>query len=342
MLKASIVILSFNQEKYIEAALRSALEQDYPNLEILIGDDASSDGTRLLIEKVLSTHPSAHLARLLPLAPNLGLVGNWERLVRNATGDFIVAQAGDDVSMPRRTAQIAHIFSANKDVMAVLSQVRIIDGNSAVLRETFEQGRPSFGKYLRNPRRDGFDFWCGAPVLGACAAYRRRLHDDFGPLIRAHSEDEAYVYRALLLGCVAYTDEILLEWRWHGRNLSVGSLMNEGSVKTALERRAKSALMRQESCDQHMIDLQKAFASKLIKADDFHAEKTKIEAMRAIQGLGYASVSPRAPFSVWLAEARMLISANGYGLAVWRYLLRTFVKKLLPGSIRLSYSRPVR
>lgn len=342
MLKASIVILSFNQEKYIEAALRSALEQDYPCLEILIGDDASSDGTRSLIEKVLSTHPSAHLARLLPSAPNLGLVGNWERLVREVTGDFIVAQAGDDVSMPRRTAQIAHIFSTHQDVMAVLSQVRIIDGNSAVLRESFEQGRPMFGKYLRNSRRDGFDFWCGAPVIGACAAYRRRLHDDFGPLIRAHSEDEAYVYRALLLGCVAYTDEILLEWRWHGRNLSVGSLMDEGSVEAALEARARSALMRQESCDQHMIDLQSAYASKFIKADEFTAEKNKIAAMKAIQGLGYAAVSPRASFRVWLAEACMLITANGGGLAVWKYLLRSFLKKVLPGSVKLRYSRPAR
>jgi glycosyltransferase involved in cell wall biosynthesis len=342
MLKATIVFLSFNQEKYVEAALRSALDQEYGDLEILVGDDASTDGTRGIIERTLGEHPRGRLARLFQHGERLGLVRNWERLVRAATGDFIIAQAGDDVSLPGRARCMASIFGENPKVMATLSQVRIIDGDSRVLRETYEKDRPRFARYGRNVQRSGLDFWCGVPIIGACAAYRRRVADDFGPLTCAPSEDEAYIYRALLLGDVAYTDEVLLEWRWHGGNLSAGSLMDERSAVTTLERRATSSLMRQKACDQHLIDLRSAHEAGRIEAEAFRLEKTKIDTVRAIQGLSYASTSPQARFGLWCTEARNLLGLECGSLSAWAYVLRSLVKRFLPLSLKLKYSRPAR
>lgn len=342
MLKVSIVLLAFNQAEYIETALLSALNQDYSDLEILIGDDASTDATRSIIERVLRSHPRAQIAKLFPSAQNLGLIGNWERLIWAATGDIIVAQAGDDVSLPQRTSRIVEIFSNHQNSMAVLSQVRIIDSDSKVLHEFYEKKRPRFSKHKRGALRTGFDFWCGAPVIGACAAYRCSLRDFFGPLKQAPSEDEAYVYRALLLGDVVYTNEVLLEWRWHGRNLSSGSLLNECQAGLALQRRANSFLARQKGCEQHAADLYVARDKKAIELNEFEKEIETINSVSALQRLGYATLSKELSFSQWCACGWKMLEAEPSSLRCWGYVLRSFVKRLLPQSLKLKYSRPGR
>jgi len=342
MLKASIVFLAFNQAEYIEASLLSALNQDYSDIEILIGDDASTDATRSIIERVLLSHPRSHIARLLPSDQNLGLVGNWERLIWAATGDIIVAQAGDDVSLPQRISRIVDIFSNHQDTMAVLSQVRIIDSNSKVLHDVYEKKRPQFSKHTRGALRTGFDFWSGAPVIGACAAYRRSLRDFFGPLEHAPSEDEAYVYRALLLGNVAFTNEVLLEWRWHGNNLSSGSLLDERQAELTLERRANSFLSRQKACEQHAADLLVARAKEVIGREDFEKEIEAINSMGALQRLGYATLSKEFSFSRWCACAWKMFKAEFRHPRCWSYVSRSFIKRLLPQSLKLKFSRPAR
>ncbi len=342
MLKASILLLSFNQERFIEDALLSALNQDYPELEILIGDDASTDDTRAIIERVLDAHPRARIARLFPPSANLGLIANWERLVSAATGDIIVAQAGDDISLPQRTARVAEIFMHHEDAAAVMSQVRIIDSGAKVLYDAYEKERPYFSKYQRSALRSGFNFWCGAPVIGACAAYRRQLAEIFGPMKMATSEDEAYIYRALLLGSVAYTDEVLLEWRWHGGNMSFGSLTEEHPSEIALERRAKAFLSRQKGCGQHLADLHVAYNKGIISRDAYNIEAEVIKAVSAIQGLGYATLSPHIKFGQWCDSAWEMLKAERRNLRCWSYLLRSCAKRLLPQSMKLKYSRHVR
>ena len=59
-LKASIVLLCFNQEDLIEESLNSCLQQDYSNLEIVISDDASTDNTISIIEKKLGKYQGNH------------------------------------------------------------------------------------------------------------------------------------------------------------------------------------------------------------------------------------------------------------------------------------------
>ena len=52
----SVIFLSYKQEAYVVAALRAVLEQDLPDYEIIIGDDASPDRTRALIEAELAAY----------------------------------------------------------------------------------------------------------------------------------------------------------------------------------------------------------------------------------------------------------------------------------------------
>ncbi len=90
--KVTIMIPTFNQENYIEEAIKSALMQNYPNLEIIIGDDCSTDRTgeiakRYVSEKVIYFRNEK----------NLGRVGNYHHIAHDlATGEWAINLDGDD------------------------------------------------------------------------------------------------------------------------------------------------------------------------------------------------------------------------------------------------------
>jgi glycosyltransferase involved in cell wall biosynthesis len=342
MLKASLIFLTFNQEKYVEAALLSALAQDYPNFEVIIADDGSSDRTLAIIEGVLSGHSSWRLARFLPPEPNMGLIKNWNRAMLSATGDIIVVMAGDDISEITRTTKLVKIFEDNPVVMAAFSQVSIIDEAGNILQDNFEKNRPQYSLHFRSEASSGFDFWAGAPILGACGAYRKQLSDKFGPIIYAHSEDEPSIYRALLLGSVAYSGENLVRWRWHGLNLSTGSLIDETSPIAVLNKRAEMCARRMDACRQHAMDLQLASQQGWLTEKVSLSETKKLRSLKAIHELGYHTLNQNSTLWAWIKAAFQLLRYDYSSGAAWGYGLRSALKRVSPIGIKIKYSRPTR
>jgi glycosyltransferase involved in cell wall biosynthesis len=102
----SILIISYNQEDFIEEALVSALEQDYQNLEIIVSDDGSTDSTSYIIKRYAEQYPD----KIVPIVDveNLGITGNSNRGLKRCKGKYIAFQGGDDVLLPGKiSAQVA-------------------------------------------------------------------------------------------------------------------------------------------------------------------------------------------------------------------------------------------
>lgn len=95
-----------NAEATVIRALASALNQDWPTLEILVVDDASSDGTVALIEGFIREHATeARPIRLLRQPFNGGVARARNRLVEEACGEFIAFFDDDDISAPDRVSR---------------------------------------------------------------------------------------------------------------------------------------------------------------------------------------------------------------------------------------------
>ena len=122
-MKATIIILTYNQVATIGRAIESVLRQEcrYP-FELLIADDASTDGTREICKEYALRFPDK--IRMMPEAVNKGVVDNYFDAVEAARGEYIADCAGDDewLSTDRLERQISELES-NKSLSAVASYV---------------------------------------------------------------------------------------------------------------------------------------------------------------------------------------------------------------------------
>ena len=91
--KVSILIPTYNQEKFITHAVYSALQQSYENIEIIIADDCSDPDIKSVIQKFLSNQKVKYFKNEI----NIGRVANYKKaLYQYATGEWVLCLDGDD------------------------------------------------------------------------------------------------------------------------------------------------------------------------------------------------------------------------------------------------------
>lgn len=90
----TVVVITYNQEKWIRQTLDSILAQEteYP-FEVIIGEDHGTDGTRAICREYADKYENV---TLLADAENMGVAANWIRCVQAGTGKYIMNCAGDD------------------------------------------------------------------------------------------------------------------------------------------------------------------------------------------------------------------------------------------------------
>ena len=210
----TMLVIAFNQERFIREAVEGALSQTYQPLEVVISDDCSTDRTFEIIKECVGSYRGPHDVRVNRNSVNLGFGSHINRMVELARGELHVIAAGDDISFPERVSRTwqAHCESG-RVAMSIHSSVVIIDENG-------NKG----GVYRRSPRRgpeDGFearlrdlDF----AVSGCSHAWHRSVFEVFGPLTPgATLEDRIIPFRSAHLGSIDYIDEPLVFYRrWSG------------------------------------------------------------------------------------------------------------------------------
>lgn len=94
-MSVSVVLISYNQEKYIQQAVESLLMQRFEGeIEVIVADDSSQDTTLSRIQE-LSTNSSFHFV-FLPKENNLGHPKNYKRAFNACSGDYVAILEGDD------------------------------------------------------------------------------------------------------------------------------------------------------------------------------------------------------------------------------------------------------
>src|SRR5258708_1226983 len=118
----SILIPTYNQEKFIDTCVTSALNQTYDNLEVIVIDDASDDPPRGVVGRALAD-PRLRYERN---ATNIGRVSNYRRLLCElASGDWVLMLDGDDYFInPEYVADAVELALSAPDVVLVFGKLR--------------------------------------------------------------------------------------------------------------------------------------------------------------------------------------------------------------------------
>lgn len=329
----SVIFLSYKQEAYVVAALRAVLEQDLPDYEIIIGDDASPDRTRALIEAELAAYRGCARIVLLPPAPNVGVIRNFNRCVAASTGDILVAAAGDDVSHPTRLRRIAEFFRDRPDCYAHYSNARVVDAVGGVLRPTWYHHQDvQFRQF--DPR--GFHLYQGVQFCGATGSYRGDVFRKFPPMPgTTGGEDGPAILRSLLLGSAAIDAEILLDWRWHGANMSHGSKPKGLRWRAKLRRAAAWPAGQKVHRRGYLADLAHAEREGLATPAVIARFRQLVDDVHAQASMKFHCTHPNARWeAIGMAVGYFWrVSPRGTAWKV-RFVAKALAKKLLPGPLR--------
>ncbi len=203
--KASIILITYNHERFIKESLYSVLNQTYPNLEIIVADDCSSDNTRAIIKAILNQYQGKHKVILSHNDVNLGICGNINQALKKTSGEIIFPAAGDDVSDTRRCEIVVNKWlELNKvpGLIATDSFDMSIDGQILGIQKT-----SPLEKYT------GIEDWIKSPpyFVGCNHSWSKALLDKFPPLNQnLLAEDHIMVFRAIISdGAITIPDPLV-------------------------------------------------------------------------------------------------------------------------------------
>ena len=208
----TFAVIAYNQERFIREAVEGAFAQTYQPLEILLSDDGSPDRTYAIMQEMAASYTGPHKVVLNRNEPNLGLVPHIDRVMELVSGEFIVVNAGDDVSVPERTSILTDIWrNAGGEITLVHSPAMSIDENSRVVGER-HSNRAIIDDPTPHTIAAGYLY-----ALGATAGWDRAVFDVFGPISPGVSAEDIIIpFRAAILGRIAYVSQKLVKHRTGG------------------------------------------------------------------------------------------------------------------------------
>lgn len=149
----SIVAVNYNNGKYVLETLNSIAAQTYPNIELIVVDDCSTDDSVQKIEKWLADYQKPF--KFIKCPRNQGVCATFNKGYRAAAGKYISSTATDDLILPEKIQNQVFLFETlSEDVGMIYGDAYLINDDSEKLYGTLIQ---RFRKFDHVPSGDIFD-----------------------------------------------------------------------------------------------------------------------------------------------------------------------------------------
>ena len=211
----SAIVPIYNGERFLAEALDSALAQTLQDIEIIVVNDGSTDGSGALAERYAAQHP--HKVRVIH-QPNQGLCHARNSALAAARGSYFALLDADDAWLPHHLADCVALLECHPEVSLVHADIERVDINGASLGRNDRlwesmQGDPFHVLFLRHEH-----------VCCPTAVFRRAAIErvgNFDPQFnRLGCEDRDLWLRIANVARIAFINDLHARYRLHGANMS--------------------------------------------------------------------------------------------------------------------------
>jgi glycosyltransferase involved in cell wall biosynthesis len=167
----SVLIPNFNYVKYVATAVDSALAQTYPNIEVVVSDNCSTDGAWELLKSRYGGDPRV---RLYQNETNVGMARNFDRLLELARGRYVMCLSSDDFLLPPHLARLEAGFARDPQLDVVYCNAYFAREDGTVYTTRAMPGQfPVDFVDARDELVEEFTTVC--PVCFPCALFKREV-----------------------------------------------------------------------------------------------------------------------------------------------------------------------
>jgi glycosyltransferase involved in cell wall biosynthesis len=208
----SVVIPTFNRARQVQAALMSVLAQTYPELEAIVVDDGSTDGTGEALQKIISPHGNSGKQIRYFFQPNQGQSAARNKGTDEARGEWIAFLDSDDVWLPEKLEwQVRAIEQFKGKCCACITDARLVDNlgkDTTAFRESGKRYKETLGMEpdaVRNLVMSREPFWVSNLLVRTDAV---KQLGGFDPHLE-YAEDHDFLFRLSLVTPFCYVNKPL-------------------------------------------------------------------------------------------------------------------------------------
>jgi glycosyltransferase involved in cell wall biosynthesis len=272
----SVALCTYNGARYIRAQLESILSQQVPDLEIVVSDDGSSDGT---VDVVRDVQGQAHQSsaargpriRVIENETPLGIAANFEQAIAACSRGVIALSDQDDIWHPGRLKALVDRIEADDAIALLHSNARMVDENGGLLGYRLSDAiHFTESEVALVHSGNGFDVLLRRNVVtGATSVIRSELASRAFPTPEGWLHDEWLAIMAAVTARFDFLDIDSIDYRQHGNN-QIGQLRpdlahNLRRLKEPRTARNRRLLARASGLSERVRDLADAVPPRYVE-----------------------------------------------------------------------------
>ncbi len=175
----SVIVTNYNHAAFLDQRMQSLLEQTYPNLEIIVIDNCSTDNSR----EVLAKYRTKANIKIVEMQENIGNINTSNMGVTMSRGEFFIFAEADDYSAPQEIELLHQAMAGHEETGAAFCRSYMVDGQGKIFDEDFNYRDRAFKEFCSKDTliqgaqaQRFFLFSCIIPNFSA-VLFRRKYYD---------------------------------------------------------------------------------------------------------------------------------------------------------------------
>jgi len=210
----SVAIITYNQKEFLIEAIESVLEQDYPNIEIVVADDHSTDGTAEILREYADKNHGKFVLRIAD--KNMGITKNSNAAHFACSGKYIAWLGGDDLMHKDKISKQVMYLESHPDCNIVYHNLEVFESETKKLIGYYNTKKDCYEGDIRVLIKHGtFNSACSNMIR-----FDKTPPAGFNEELDVASDWLYFIECLKQGGTINFINEILGKYRRHANNVS--------------------------------------------------------------------------------------------------------------------------